>query len=623
MPRRPLSAYNLFFKERREAMMKAAMTAEDSQPSTGRKKSNKSVGIGFANLARTIASEWKTLDPTTKAPYEARAAVEKGRYDKEMLVWRAKQREKKAATAASATGMSAGAGTSVSDNARSVSDIKAGEGLPEVSMRSSDGVDVSFQKQAGRSPMSGSMHMSFQGSSSTMDEMMMMGTQYPFQQMGARQQQRDEMGWAGFPSRVQSSSAGQGVSRFPQDSTGQLSETSSSEVQNMPQLESNSALFPQMDGISDPRQHLMMMQRQQQHMMMNMAGGGSGGSLRRFDDLLNIPSSRMTAMLGEFDNYEHQSQSVPASLGGRQVTDQMFSSMNHSISEFQRQSLALDHDVTPERRNTWSGMSQAQQGAFHQMQMERLRCEEEALQEQLREHRLRYMEHERQMQEERQRRTSLRDFDTSNPGTRRPSGNEEMAAQRVGQHPDSWTELTSESNPKAPHQATPRTAQQLQQQPSSNHYPSTWFEADTNVEDTKSTTSGDLLRYSPDLDGDLNQKLSGRTISSSSAPPFGGQQPDSGLKDGKKSEGDPWNPIQLKGKDPVSGSECVPRRGVEKMQHVEKTGTSDVPNRRVDPSSVQALGMRLDDESVSFLANLRFGGGLNTPGGSPNGGDSR
>lgn len=122
MPRRPLSAYNIFFREQRETMMAKVAAAEKASAlaagestnahTTGsavaggkvarsRKRSNKSVGIGFANLARTIAANWKDLDDETRAPYEAVAAKEKNRYKEEMLVWRAKQKENKLRAAAS------------------------------------------------------------------------------------------------------------------------------------------------------------------------------------------------------------------------------------------------------------------------------------------------------------------------------------------------------------------------------------------------------------------------------------------------------------------------------------------------------------------------------------------
>ena len=104
MPKRPLSAYNLFFKARREAIMLAAegtsssdnKAQEEGLKRTRRRSSKKkSTGVGFANLARTIATEWKILEAQERVPYETIAAVDKERYAKEMVVWRAKEKKEK------------------------------------------------------------------------------------------------------------------------------------------------------------------------------------------------------------------------------------------------------------------------------------------------------------------------------------------------------------------------------------------------------------------------------------------------------------------------------------------------------------------------------------------------
>ena len=79
-PKRPLSAYNLFFRHEREQILKnTANPAYKPRRSHGK--------IGFAALARSVAEKWKSLDDETRAVFIGKAAVEKERYDREVDAW--------------------------------------------------------------------------------------------------------------------------------------------------------------------------------------------------------------------------------------------------------------------------------------------------------------------------------------------------------------------------------------------------------------------------------------------------------------------------------------------------------------------------------------------------------
>lgn len=86
-PKRPLSAYNLFFQDERIKLL-------ESIPQPNSNNNKKSHGkIGFAGLARTLADKWKVTDQSTRLFYEELAAKEKRRYALDMVKWAQEQEE--------------------------------------------------------------------------------------------------------------------------------------------------------------------------------------------------------------------------------------------------------------------------------------------------------------------------------------------------------------------------------------------------------------------------------------------------------------------------------------------------------------------------------------------------
>jgi HMG (high mobility group) box len=75
-PKRPLSAYNIFFADVRQDLL------------TARTNDN---GIGFQNLAQAVAKKWKDLDPILKVPYIEKAKIAMERYKVELSMWESTQ----------------------------------------------------------------------------------------------------------------------------------------------------------------------------------------------------------------------------------------------------------------------------------------------------------------------------------------------------------------------------------------------------------------------------------------------------------------------------------------------------------------------------------------------------
>ena len=78
-PKRPLSAYNLFFADVRRSLL-------NERCAHGVPKH----GLGFGNLARTVATQWKEIDRSRKRQYELQAEIEHEHYQMELARWKLK-----------------------------------------------------------------------------------------------------------------------------------------------------------------------------------------------------------------------------------------------------------------------------------------------------------------------------------------------------------------------------------------------------------------------------------------------------------------------------------------------------------------------------------------------------
>jgi len=108
MPRRPLSAYNIFFKEERAKILGSATAEGDpatahenggnegsSKDPEDRKTRAPHGKIGFENLAKTIGRRWKSLNPSHLERFKVLAHEDMERYRREMEEYRISQGEKK------------------------------------------------------------------------------------------------------------------------------------------------------------------------------------------------------------------------------------------------------------------------------------------------------------------------------------------------------------------------------------------------------------------------------------------------------------------------------------------------------------------------------------------------
>ncbi|KAL7562007.1 hypothetical protein ACA910_004689 [Epithemia clementina (nom. ined.)] len=81
-PKRPLSAYNIFFRDARQKLLANRPVRPEGVPRRSHGK------MGFAEMAQTISRQWNTLHPTLKEPYEQMGRQERALYKRKLTAWK-------------------------------------------------------------------------------------------------------------------------------------------------------------------------------------------------------------------------------------------------------------------------------------------------------------------------------------------------------------------------------------------------------------------------------------------------------------------------------------------------------------------------------------------------------
>ncbi|KAL7559406.1 hypothetical protein ACA910_008026 [Epithemia clementina (nom. ined.)] len=83
-PKRPLSAYNLFFQEERRRLLAERPVRPEGIPI---RRGGGHGKVGFAELAKTVAAKWKVVHPQSKKRFELLVQEEKMLYHQKLALW--------------------------------------------------------------------------------------------------------------------------------------------------------------------------------------------------------------------------------------------------------------------------------------------------------------------------------------------------------------------------------------------------------------------------------------------------------------------------------------------------------------------------------------------------------